>query len=164
MRSEPDWENAPSHQVRSMAQTRACGKTQRNKFAYIMVMAGLQGTPAEELTGTAPSEPAHRKGETECAQCSNRVSTKRATKTKNQYGRVLCITCEKAAYLEQERTQEAKPEPMPCGPDCTNPEHAWHEPKPSHDPQKVLNFDQIKPGPQPVVKVLDRGKETPYAI
>jgi hypothetical protein len=171
LREEPDWRDAPSHQLLSMAQTRAAGKAMRLKIAFVMALAGLQGTPAEEMSAAPRTEePKRRKGETDCADCSNGVSAQRAKKTQLQYHRVLCITCEKAAYPETEReiqpVQEIqpKPAPFPCGPDCTNPEHAWHEAKPTRDPQKVLNFADIKPGPQPVAKILDKAKDVPYAL
>jgi hypothetical protein len=175
MRSEAEWVTSPSFQVRSMAQTRASGKALRNKFAYVMVMAGLQGTPAEEMTVTAnrkhSDEPGPRGGE-QCADCTNHVYKKRAKKTREAYGRALCIECEKSAFEKSEQEPAAKPEtdesakpaPFPCGPDCVNPEHEWHTPKPARSPQQVLTFDQIKPGPQPVVKLLDKAKDTPYAI
>ena len=165
MRSEPDWMYAPSHQVRSMSQTRASGKTMRNKFAYIMVMAGLQGTPAEEMF-TAPvtrCEHSPRDGE-QCAECTNNVSPKRAKKTRAAYGKALCFECEKKAFDESNQPPAEIKQPFPCGPDCVNPDHPWHEPKPARSPQQVLTFDQIKPGPQPVAKLLDRVKDAPYAI
>jgi hypothetical protein len=169
MRSESEWENSPSFQLRSMAQTRACGKALRNKFAYVMVMAGLQGTPAEELTTHNHQSDADglRKGfGVQCSQCTNRLSKKAAEKTKRAFGKVLCFECEKSAFTEFEQSraaqpeEEPKPEPFPCGPNCVNPEHSWHEPKPAHSPQQVLSFDQIKPGPQPVAKILDKAKDT----
>lgn len=49
MREEPDWQTSPAFQLRSMAQTRACAKVTRNVFAYVMVLAGLCPTPAEEM-------------------------------------------------------------------------------------------------------------------
>lgn len=36
--------------IASMAQTRAIGKAYRNKFAFLMKMAGYEATPAEEMT------------------------------------------------------------------------------------------------------------------
>ena len=35
--------------MRSMAQTRACAKALRNALAWVMVLAGVAGTPAEEM-------------------------------------------------------------------------------------------------------------------
>lgn len=39
----------PSFQLRSMSQTRACAKALRNCLAWVVVLAGYGGTPAEEL-------------------------------------------------------------------------------------------------------------------
>lgn len=48
----PDGEVAkPLFQLKSMAQTRACSKVLRQVFAWIVVLAGYQPTPAEEMTG-----------------------------------------------------------------------------------------------------------------
>jgi hypothetical protein len=50
MRDEPNWSRKPDFQLRSMAQTRSCAKSLRNVFAFVMVLAGLAPTPAEEMT------------------------------------------------------------------------------------------------------------------
>lgn len=50
MRDEPNWAKKPDFQLRSMAQTRAGAKACKGKFAWVMVMAGLAPTPAEEMT------------------------------------------------------------------------------------------------------------------
>lgn len=42
----------PLFQLRSMAQTRACAKALRNVLAWVVVLAGYEATPAEEMTGT----------------------------------------------------------------------------------------------------------------
>jgi ssDNA-binding Zn-finger/Zn-ribbon topoisomerase 1 len=91
MREEPDWSNSPAFQIRSMSQTRACAKALRNVFAYVMVMAGLCGTPAEEM----PSQGNHGLPDALCYECGNGVSAKRSVKTKRKYGKPLCLDCEK---------------------------------------------------------------------
>jgi hypothetical protein len=50
-RMEKNWAAKPDFQLMSMAQTRACAKALRNVFAWVMVLAGLAPTPAEEMTG-----------------------------------------------------------------------------------------------------------------
>jgi hypothetical protein len=95
MRSETDWAVAPSYQLRSMAQTRACGKAHRNIFAYIMVWAGFCGTPAEEMPGAVSSHEIGERFGTPCYQCGNGVSIQRAAKTKKKYGFSCCVPCEK---------------------------------------------------------------------
>lgn len=46
---EPTWKDKPLFQLASMAQTRACAKALRNVLAWVVVLAGYRGTPAEEL-------------------------------------------------------------------------------------------------------------------
>jgi hypothetical protein len=48
-RDEDNWAHKPDFQLRSMAQTRACAKSLRNVFAWVMILAGLAPTPAEEM-------------------------------------------------------------------------------------------------------------------
>ncbi len=43
------WKNAEEHAVRSMAQTRATSKAMATALRFIAVLAGFQGTPAEEI-------------------------------------------------------------------------------------------------------------------
>jgi hypothetical protein len=66
MRDEPNWRGKPNYAIRSMAQTRAGGKAIRSVFAWVAVLAGYSGTPAEEMdesfshkptTSKAPSKP-----------------------------------------------------------------------------------------------------------
>jgi hypothetical protein len=56
MRDEPKWTSKPEFQLRSMAQTRASAKALRNVLAWVVVMAGLKPTPAEEMDGYTPKE------------------------------------------------------------------------------------------------------------
>jgi hypothetical protein len=46
----------PAYALRSMAQTRASAKAMRLVFAWIIVLAGYEGTPAEEMPGAEGSE------------------------------------------------------------------------------------------------------------
>lgn len=69
MRSEKNWGGTkPDFQLRSMAQTRACAKALRNVFAWVMIMAGLAPTPAEEMSENETAQPVvappRRKSET----------------------------------------------------------------------------------------------------
>jgi len=50
---EPGWSSKPSFQLRSMAQTRAAAKALRQALAWVVVLAGYQPTPAEEVEGAA---------------------------------------------------------------------------------------------------------------
>lgn len=51
---EKRWANRDRFQLRSMAQTRAGSKALRNVFAWVVIMAGYSGTPAEEVEDSAP--------------------------------------------------------------------------------------------------------------
>jgi hypothetical protein len=48
---EEKWQDSPFFQLRSMAQTRACAKALRNVLAWVVVLAGYNPTPAEEMDG-----------------------------------------------------------------------------------------------------------------
>tara|TARA_Y100000310_G_C20665633_1_gene807325 strand:- start:1408 stop:2166 length:759 start_codon:yes stop_codon:yes gene_type:complete len=49
LEDEERWGDRPFHQLASMAQTRAGAKALRNRFAWVVVLAGYGTTPAEEL-------------------------------------------------------------------------------------------------------------------
>ncbi len=49
---EEKWKDSPLYQLRSMAQTRAQAKALRNVLAWVVVLAGYQPTPAEEIDGS----------------------------------------------------------------------------------------------------------------
>lgn len=51
LNDEKNWSSKPLFQLKSMAQTRACAKALRNVLAWVVVLAGYSGTPAEEMTG-----------------------------------------------------------------------------------------------------------------
>lgn len=55
LRDEPNWKTKPTFQLASMAQTRAASKALGNKFRYVAVVAGYEGTPAEEMTAETSS-------------------------------------------------------------------------------------------------------------
>jgi hypothetical protein len=50
---EKRWSNADKYARRSMAVTRATGKSYRLAFSWIVKMAGYESTPAEEMDGVA---------------------------------------------------------------------------------------------------------------
>lgn len=51
MDDEVNWRNKPLFQLASMAQTRAAAKAYSNLFRPIVHLAGIEGTPAEEMDG-----------------------------------------------------------------------------------------------------------------
>ena len=48
---EPNWRKRPLFMLRSMAQTRASAKALRQCLSWVVVLAGYQPTPAEEMDG-----------------------------------------------------------------------------------------------------------------
>jgi len=56
-KDEPNWEKDPPHAMASMAQTRAVSKAYRLALSFLAVLAGLEATPAEEMTGNGKSAP-----------------------------------------------------------------------------------------------------------
>jgi hypothetical protein len=59
--TEANWKNRPSYAIRSMAQTRAVSKVCRIALSSVMVMAGFNATPAEEMDGVAVPKPDRKK-------------------------------------------------------------------------------------------------------
>lgn len=57
MKDEPNWKNKPNYAIRSMSQTRAAGKALRSVFAWVAVLAGYSGTPAEEMEESFSDKP-----------------------------------------------------------------------------------------------------------
>ena len=57
---ETKWSEKPLFQLKSMAQTRACAKALRNVLAWVVVLAGYQGTPAEEMDDVQIAAPRRR--------------------------------------------------------------------------------------------------------
>lgn len=49
MRSESNWESRDEYALESMAQTRATGKALRLPLGFVVVLAGYDATPAEEM-------------------------------------------------------------------------------------------------------------------
>lgn len=59
-RDEANWSNKPEFMLRSMAQTRASAKALRNLFSRVVVLAGMEPTPAEEVEGLVEIKTAAR--------------------------------------------------------------------------------------------------------
>ena len=57
MRDEENWEEKPTFQLASMAQTRAMSKALASKFRWVVVLAGYQGTPSEEMPSSKTASP-----------------------------------------------------------------------------------------------------------
>ena len=54
---EDKWHDSPFFQLRSMAQTRACAKALRNVLSWVVVLAGYEPTPSEEMDGVFEQQP-----------------------------------------------------------------------------------------------------------
>ena len=65
LRAESNWKNRDDFALRSMAQTRATSKAMRLPLGFIVVLAGYEGTPAEEMDGIVPEKKSGRGGECE---------------------------------------------------------------------------------------------------
>ncbi len=91
MFSEPNWSKKPDFQIRSMAQTRACAKALRNVFAWVMVLAGLAPTPAEEM-------PEIQMAAAICSECGEDIwDGKEVYESRKNFGKTLCRVCRKHA-------------------------------------------------------------------
>lgn len=91
-RDEPTWKDRPDFQLRSMAQTRACAKALRNVYSWVAVLAGYEGTPAEEMTDINPT-PLPK--ELLCSFCGQKVPQKVFEFSMDKYGRSLCFVHQK---------------------------------------------------------------------
>lgn len=90
-RDEAKWNQSPAFQLRSMAQTRAEAKAFSMKFRWVTVLAGLEGTPAEEMDSTENQEPIPIDTCTDCKEgVFNYVELKTA---KLQFEVPLCEPC-----------------------------------------------------------------------
>jgi len=58
--NESNWKGKDDFAVRSMAQTRACSKALAFALRWVMVLAGYEGTPAEEMIGDVHKAPKAR--------------------------------------------------------------------------------------------------------
>jgi hypothetical protein len=72
-RSERKWKDRDEYALKSMAQTRACAKALRNVLAWVAVLAGFEGTPAEEMTNVGRTVTQQRvevgQGSGKCPHC-----------------------------------------------------------------------------------------------
>lgn len=110
-RDEKNWAEKPEFQLKSMAQTRACAKSLRNIFAWVVVLAGFKTTPAEELNDKNyegkepfPSKPREVKKPVApkkmadlkliCTDCGNGITKPIKDFSEKNYGMALCMNCQ----------------------------------------------------------------------
>jgi hypothetical protein len=140
--AEPDWQGKPSFQIRSMSETRSVSKVLSILYKDVMVLAGFEPTPAEEM-GAGSGGKRGREITTPCYECgANKVTKKRGLTMRKQWGKELCIDCEKK--IKQD--------------------HADKITAPLNDPRQVSEFiatakQRKASGGQPVVALLDTEKE-----
>lgn len=89
-RDEPTWKARPDFQLRSMAQTRSCAKALRNVFGWVVVLAGFEGTPAEEMVAESKEV-----SDLVCSYCGARIAQKVFQFSVDRYGRALCYPHQK---------------------------------------------------------------------
>ena len=70
MRSESNWRNRDEYALASMAQTRATSKALRQPLDFVMRLAGLEATPAEEMTDKTTEAVAQPEPEAEAETAS----------------------------------------------------------------------------------------------
>jgi hypothetical protein len=118
MRDEDRWKGAPTYQVASMAQTRACAKALRNVLSWVAVLGGYKPTPAEEMDGVQPSRPTQSaprpaggtaaNGKAPCPSCGKLAMLSKYPKKGSHY----CFDC-KAGFTPR----PADPQDEPWDPD-----------------------------------------------
>lgn len=104
-RDEKNWKDKDEFQLRSMAQTRAGAKALRMAFSWVVVLAGYNPTPAEEIIGTSVEEEIKAvediefPGET-CPECKIGSMVKKTGK----YGDFMaCDAYPKCKYIDKKK-------------------------------------------------------------
>lgn len=117
-KDEDNWKNKPDFQVRSMAQTRACVKALRNVFAWVVVLAGYEPSPAEEMVEEKPQGFKNGK-ETKnvCGRCGKEIKSPAVlTKSVERFGVPLCFPdCQNAEEKERREKKKVDAEFHVCG-------------------------------------------------
>lgn len=75
---ESRWRNAERYARRSMAVTRATGKAYRLAFAWVMALAGYEGTPAEEMPNYGSDDDSGRASNSDSASKHSDSGNKRS--------------------------------------------------------------------------------------
>lgn len=104
MRDEDKWRTSPWYQLASMAQTRAGAKALRNRLAWVAVLAGYEGTPAEEMPDDSHQSHDYDEPKNDvpnCPECAGPMWDNRATKRGRQPDfKCKDKTCGKAVWLD----------------------------------------------------------------
>jgi len=83
MKDENNWKNKPDFQLRSMAQTRAMAKALRSIYGFVAVLAGMEVTPAEEMSGVEQVSKVH-------TQTLDASPTRQPTEKQKAFIKQLC--------------------------------------------------------------------------
>ncbi len=98
-RDEKTWAERPDFQLRSMAQTRACAKALRNIYSWVVVLAGYEGTPEEEMVADLKPLGQETPKEMVCSHCGVKVKEAVYSYSLEHFGRALC-------YVDQNKLKE----------------------------------------------------------
>lgn len=97
---EPTWKNRPKYARRSMAATRATSKACRLAFSWIMVLAGYEPTPAEEMdfANSQKSSQPESDESVRCPECGDAMVLKPTGTTKAGKSYKAFYYCSNAKY------------------------------------------------------------------
>lgn len=106
-KEEPTWTKRANFQIRSMAQTRACAKALRQVYSWVVVLAGYQPTPAEEMAGIEPEAVQEEKPKPvsskvtridlprKCTKCGTDIEEAVYQYSVKNYQKPFCMPCQK---------------------------------------------------------------------
>ena len=89
---EDNWKGKPLFAVKSMAQTRASAKALRQVYSWVVVLAGYQPKPVEEMDGVNQSAKVFN--EFKCSDCSVGISGKVKEFSEKIHATPLCMACQ----------------------------------------------------------------------
>lgn len=102
-------EPVPLFQLKSMAQTRASSRVLRQVFAWVVVLAGYQPTPAEEMDNRNPEVNGVEQMPDltfPCSDCGFDVTSGERDETRRTHGKTLCRVCKgKTAPMSAEEQE-----------------------------------------------------------
>jgi hypothetical protein len=119
LRDEPNWCLKPEFQLKSMSQTRASAKALRNVLAWVVVLAGYEPTPSEEMEGikgktfhpkhlddiptiqvgeygepVTPFPTKNLERNLTCSECKGKITDAEIKYSRTKYGFAMCKKCQ----------------------------------------------------------------------
>src|SRR5262245_11634135 len=155
-RSEKKWADADLYAIRSMAQTRAVSRTLRAALGMVVVFAGYEATPAEEMPTEPSKQPKPKATGEQMAELAELLVLLEDTKPESDWrawaraisgGDARQLTHQKAAVLI-ERCKQALAEIETPDPDEDDDEETVPEPPPPADPDEPDYEFKAPPGVQ----------------